>query len=108
MVSETDGPTDQNRLGHISHLAMSPDSKPPEPLMVTVGYQADTATPIWALADAMSRSAVATSGLRSRRSDGTPTGIGGGIAVRLVGGKGKCAGGLSRRTKVDSARAARW
>src|SRR5215831_21070060 len=100
MVSETDGPTDQKRLGHISHLAMSPDSKPPEPLMVTVGYQADTATPIWALADAMSRSAVATSGLRSRRSDGTPTGIGGGIAASSVGGKEKCAGGFPMSTAM--------
>src|SRR5215831_5467023 len=100
MVSETDGPADQKRLGHISHLATSPDSKPPEPLSVTVRYHANTATPIPALADAIVRSAMATSGRRSSRADGTPTGIGGGTLASSASGSEKSAGGLPMRTAM--------
>src|SRR4029453_1331324 len=100
MVSEIDGPADQKRLGHMSHLATSPDSKPPDPLSVTVGYQADTATPIAALAEAMSRSAVATSGLRSSSADGTPTGIGGGVLASSASGSENSAGGFPISTPM--------
>ena len=40
------------------------------------------ATPIWALAAAICRSAAAMSGLLSRSSEGRPTGMAGGVAVR--------------------------
>src|SRR5215510_4157443 len=81
MVSDTVGPNDQKRLGHTNHCEISELSKPPDALSVTVGYQAATATPIWAFAEATWRSAAATSGRRSSNSDGRPAGTKGGVCV---------------------------
>ncbi len=48
-----------------------------------VGKKAATATPTWALAEAMRRSAEAMSGRRSSSSEGTPTGTDGGAMANF-------------------------
>src|SRR5437773_4360913 len=85
-VCEIDGPTDQNRLGHVNHWARLEVSRPPDALSVTVGKKAALATPICAFVAATRRSAAATSGRRSRSSDGTPTGIAGGAPLSGLAG----------------------
>src|SRR5712692_11791331 len=80
------GPTDQKRLGHESQREKLPLSNPPDAPNEMVGKKAAFATPIWAFAAATRRSAAAISGLRSRISDGMPTGIVGGTRARGVVG----------------------
>src|SRR5438067_10856919 len=82
MVSDTDGPTDQTRLGHSNKCLMLELDSPTVPPMVTVGKKAASATPMAALAWAMVRSAAATSGLRSSSCEGKPRGTAGGAASR--------------------------
>src|SRR5689334_12514013 len=89
-----EGPTDQKRLGQVSHLAMLFDSRPPEAESLRVGYQAASETPIWALAAATRRSAAAISGRRSSSCEGIPSGIAGGVALNATTGIAKSAGAL--------------
>ena len=79
---------------------MLPLWKPAEALSVTVGKNAATATPIWALAAATRRSAAAMSGRRSSSSDGTPTGMAGGPVASGAAAIENVAGGRPMRTAI--------
>ena len=57
------------------------------------------ATPIWALAAATRRSAAAMSGLRSRSSDGRPTGTAGGTGLNGAAAREKVEGGFPMRSR---------
>ena len=65
------------------------------------------AIPICSLAAATCRSALAMSGLRSRSSDGTPSGTGGGDVVNVTGGIVSSAGALPIRMAMACSNAAR-
>src|SRR5271170_4052037 len=83
MGNERLGPMDQVRLSQLNSDETSPLKYPAEPVSVNTGKNAALATPILALAEASWRSAWATSGRRSSKSDGSPAGISGGCGFQF-------------------------
>src|SRR5688572_7020235 len=79
MGSETLGPSDQTRLSQSNRSSVSALRYPPDAVRRTTGKNAALATPMRALLAASCRSASATSGRRSNKSDGKPAGIIGGL-----------------------------
>src|SRR5215472_5058750 len=77
-VTAADAPAERKPPGPEIRLVMVLLSNPPDPERLIRGKYPARATPIWALAAATRLSATATSGRRSIRSEGTPTGIRGG------------------------------
>src|SRR5688500_1071832 len=74
-----DGPIDQNRFAAlVSALGLLP-ATPSEPVSENRGYRSDTATPTRAVVACRSAATRRTSGRRSSRSDGNPTGTSGGV-----------------------------
>ena len=73
----TIGPAAHSRLLQVRRLFRSLLFAPASAVSPIDGKNAALATPILALAEASVRSAAATSGLRSRRSLGSPTGMSG-------------------------------
>ena len=69
--------TDQTWLAGENRPPRVSPEMPPEAEIVTVGKKAATATPIRSLCDCTRRSAWATSGRRSSRSEGMPAGTAG-------------------------------
>src|SRR6201996_6797631 len=78
------GPKDQVWLLQVNRLSTLPERYPPLPVNVTTGKNAAFATPIFAFAEAIRRSASATSGRRSSKSAGNPAGISGGAGVQFL------------------------
>src|ERR1700753_4413825 len=78
MVCEMEGPIDQKRLGQSNQCFRVELSNPPVAESVTLGKNAPYPMPMVALAEAMVRSAAATSGRRSMSCEGRPVGVGGG------------------------------
>src|SRR5688572_1306197 len=81
-----DGPIDQNRFAaFVSALGLLP-ATPSDPVSEKRGYRSATATPRRAVAACKSAATRRTSGRRSSRSDGNPTGTSGGVpGYALVG-----------------------
>ena len=98
---------DQNLVGHVSHLESIEGLRSAGGAQGHRGIKAAMATPIWALAAAICRSAAATSGLLSRSSEGRPTGMGGGVAVRGEKGMEKSDAGFPTSIAIASSSCAR-
>src|SRR5579864_9255333 len=100
IVSARLPPIDQKRLGHCARVLIELLSKPPDALNGMFGKNAALAIPICSLAAAAIRSLLAISGLRSRRTEGMTTGIGGGGVRNGAKGTVSAEGGLPVRTAI--------
>lgn len=93
------GPTAQKRLGQDMNVPALTLSKPASPFNSTEGKKAARATPMFAFAAAMLRSAAEISGLRSSNSEGNPGGITGGRAGQRTDRNPKRSGCLSHQKR---------
>src|ERR1700744_2407471 len=91
---------DQKRLGALNQEDERTLSYPMAPVIEKTGNQAARATPICAFAAAMARSALPTSGRRSRSLDGSPADTGGGVPASSPGSSEKPDGILPNRTAI--------